>query len=209
MASTGKERKKKREKKEKGKARKGGGEPRVLKTKRWCPLAGTWGRSRKMAPASLCPEGHPPWRPPDTHASRSLPFRPALQDQQMSLSPRTAESLYGRLALGLEVGESWGPLRALPRSAISGGWVGWVGGVVFKARHLDPRLSDAGRKSCPVWGSSPLLLREKLWVWSSHPTVGCSLAACRVGFMGVLCPNMAYLLSCGPFLLRIGCTGIT
>lgn len=94
----GERKKKKKRKERKRKGKKGGGEPRVLKTKRWCPLAGTWGRSRKMAPASLCPEGHPPWRPPDTHASRSLPFRPALQDQQMSLSPRTAESLYGRLA---------------------------------------------------------------------------------------------------------------
>lgn len=61
-------------------------------------------------------------------------------------------------------------------------------------------LSGAGLKSwgCPVWDSNSLLLREKLRVVSSFPTVGCRG---RVGFYGrtvslPLLPTSLWAFSC-------------
>lgn len=109
-----KERKKRKERGEK--------KSRVSKTKRWCPQAGAWRGSRKMAPASLCPRGHPPRRPPDTLPSKAcLSGRRPKTSKGASPSTHRAESPPGRLALGLEAGESGGPRRALPQSA-DGSW---------------------------------------------------------------------------------------
>ena len=134
---------------------------------RWCPPAGggRGGAQRLGPPVSMrkAPQQASKWC-----QIRCLPLRPRLQDKQMSLphtKPRGPQQHFhigpwGRWVLAWHF---W-------RLVVSWSEPGWFS----KLGVLRASLSGAGIKSwgCPMWGSSPLFLREKLSILNYLPTVG-------------------------------------
>lgn len=106
-------------------------------------------------------------RPAKALGFRSLPLRPRLQDKQKASEPfpRKAPSPF---VLGPEAGksESESSLRALFQTLRACGSRGSEPRWFSKLRVLGACLSGAGLKVVATsWGSTPLLLQEKLRVW--------------------------------------------
>lgn len=162
--------------------------------------------SAKIVPSSLCPQ-RAPQQASNVCQIRFLPLRAMLQDRQMSLPhTKSGHPLISHFHPG-----PWGgwlcackPFKSCFSNHYSCGSCGCKPHWFSKIDVLGAHLSGTGLKSWGylMWGSNTSLLRDKLWVLSSLPTVGCCAGGKVYGQVvsQPLLPTLMWAFSCSPHM---------